>query len=256
MNYALLVKRIEECAVLNNAIQEMQKETGAMNLIVSDWKDVLMNHPVYKLHKDKKVKYTKGHPVAQEKAYVRHIKHYHEQFNIIVAGEFSLSQKKKVDGVSIVSRQCEPLTCIGQCMQEAPDWTLHDGGRFFVETCEPRLCDICMQLHARENIPLLEKNWCVRILRVFDGKKLQNDLTHRLQQSMFAMKNFMAIFHMQIYSRMTYGEDAYKIGGGISKMIVFQKSVFTSLDNFDLSNEKPLLSLEYPKIEEVIEEKK
>jgi hypothetical protein len=229
------------------AIRILEEYNRAVNLICPDWLNVLKEYPVYQKHVNRKAKYGKGKSCAKEKAYVRTI--IDGQFNVIVAGEFSLVRgTEDEDEYSIVARSCEPLREIGLVMQDNPEWKLHDGGRYFVKTCEPRYCYFCKEEHKNRDIQLPRKNnWCVQSVRVFDGKFLFQECTTPLRDSLLEMKSFFAVFYMQISSRTTFGDNSYKIGGLIKEMIVFQENVLVPRQ---LENMQSQPAIEYKITEE------
>lgn len=247
MQYNAFIEQILKCDPLKEVIRSLQDRTGAMNLIVPNWREVLTKSPVYQRHREKSVQYTRGRPMAGSPVTVRTIIAPENQYNVVIAGVWSLSQLENMD-YSVVCRQCDPLRQIGLSMQEGPHQNLHDGGRFFVNVCDPKYCHHCLAAHERYKMPLASKNWCVLSTRTFDGKNLKNEFTKSLQESMKRIGTFMAIFHMRVLSRTTY-EGGYKIGGQIKEMIVFQQSSLMQVEqlNFDEERLLPYVpSIEYP----------
>lgn len=253
MDYSTLVKCIFNNDILSKAVEDLANRTKILNLITSEWKHILENSDVYKTHLNGKAKYSKGHSVAKEKAFNRRLKYKNEMYTIIIAGEWSLT-KTKEDEYSVISRDCEPLQLIASSMREKTDNILHDGGRFFIRHCNPNLCSDCRSVHKKYEIPLTSQNWCVKSLRIFDGKHITMTFAHILQQSLPKMGSFMGIFRMQIQSRTTFGDDCYKIGGVIDEMIIFQHSILLPAGIICLESTESLPCVEYPN-EELIEYK-
>lgn len=249
MDYDALIRQVQQCTLLNNKIDEIYNHTKALNLIDLNWEEHLTNNPIYKRHLEKKVKYSKGHAVANEKAHVRNIINNNDQYNILVFGQFSLS--KNENDYSIVARNCPPLTKIGLSMQEHSELKLHDGGRFFVKVCDPRMCYHCYKYHTSYSIPFAYRNWCILNCQIFDGQKIYESFTQDIQQCMLTIKNFLAVFHMRIFARTTFGE-SYKISGEIYKVIIFQESALIPPMTLELKLEM-LPKIEYPDNKEDVE---
>ena len=255
MNYLPLVNTILSHKIISEAIEELYSRVESLNLITAEWKETLENSEIYQKHCNGKVKYSKGYLVANEKAYNKKLKNSNDHYNIIVVGEWSL-KKSKNNEYSVVARMCEPLRLIGLSMRENTDSILHDGGRFFIRECSVSFCDECQTKHAEFKVPLLSKNWCVKSLRIFNGKSIQHTFTKVLQQNLLKTGSFMGIFRMRIHSRTTYGDNCYKIGGIIEELIVFQHSILLpTILNLEKTNIS--LSLEYAvEVEEEDEENK
>lgn len=239
MNYSSLVNNILSKKVLSEALNNLQSRVESLNLITPEWKTVLENSKMYQTHSNGKAKYHKGHLVCNEKAYTRCLKNPNDYYNIIIAGEWTL-QKSEDNEFSIVSRTCEPLHLIANSMRENLDSNLHDGGRFFIRECNIPFCDDCKKYHEKFKVPFVNKNWCVKSLRIFNGTTILYSFTHIIQQMLTKMGSFMGIFRMLITSRTTYGDNYYKIGGIIEELIVFQHTVLLPFDlNLEASNMLP-----------------
>ena len=229
MDYISLVNSILAKEVLLEAVNSLSSRVESLNLVTPEWKTILENSKVYETHSNRKAKYLKGRLVAKEKAYNKRLKNPNDFYNIIVAGEWSLSKSEDND-YSIVSRSCEPLQFIANSMKETSDSNLHDGGRFFIRECTVQFCDDCKQNHEKFQVPFVTKNWCVKSLRIFNGNNIMHSFAYVLQKMLSKMGSFFGILRMQITSRTTFGDDCYKIGGTIEELIVFQHTVLLPFD--------------------------
>lgn len=242
MNYCALVQNILGCSVLREAVEQMNRKTLALNLIDTDWETALNESPVHQKHKSRSVKYSKGRKCVEDQAEVRHVISPKEVYNVVVAGTFIGNED---DSFSV--RQCEPLTEIGKAMAENSVQKLHDGARLYVQECNPTLCHTCVKSHERFKVPFSRINWCVLRTRVFNGETISNAFKCHLTP-MLVKKGFMAIIHAQIFSRTTFGDDMYKLGGRIKDLIVFQESALESHEaiNFGYVESQRAPSIEYP----------
>lgn len=254
MDYSTIVQTISKLPILRQGIEQMVNRTFAVNLVVDNWKNVLEKYEVHKAHLQRNVRYSKGHACVEDKAHVRNIISPKHCYNVIVAGYFSISVLEMRE-ISFIVRQCEPLTEIGNAMKDGNCQNLHDGARLFVEECNPAMCSACIKSHRDYNVPLCRRNWCVLKTRVFNGETINNIFKHHLEQTLTKGTVFMAVMCVQIYSRTTFGNDAYKISGKVKDMIVFQESVLSPREDLDfgLLIKTPLPSVEYI-LEDAVEE--
>lgn len=262
MEYDALVQNIYSCKLLKKALDEMVNRTRALNLVAPDWKTKLDSHPAHTLHLENRVKYSKGRACSDNKAYVRNVALAQEQYNIIVTGVFAIDANKKnnndveeVLDYSFITRKSEPLNCIATAMKETPLQSLHDGARFFVESCEPKFCYRCRDSYNDFKIPIPERNWCVLSTRVFDGHQIANEFKSTLIPSLLKVGKTLAIFNTQIYTRTTFGDNVYKIGGKIKEMILFSESAINTREelNFAMKPNTNQPAIEYPEeVEEAI----
>lgn len=246
MDYSVLVTHILGNEVLSNAVQDMEQRRHALNLVSSEWKSRLENTHAYQTHSNGKATYYTGRPCKGEKAYIRTLKFANEMYPVMLAGEWYLT-KNETDDFSIVSRECEPLRLIGMSMRSNSDSQLHDGGRFFVKTCDPILCHDCADAHVKYKIQIADKNWCVKSLRIFDGNSLKNEFTLSLQEHLMKYGGkFMGILYVIIDRRTTYGTNNYKIGGTIYELIVFQNSILLPSAPLNFAPSFNVPSIEFP----------
>lgn len=245
MDYSVLVANIISNDVLSKAVLELQERTKALNLITPEWKSLLENTPAYRVHTTGKATYFTGRPCKSEKAYLKPLKYKNEMYSVIVAGEWYLSKMENGE-FSIVCRECEPLRYIALSMKVNDESQLHDGGRFFIRICKPSFCHTCAESHINHKVPILEKNWCVKSLRVFNGNGIKNEFTKNLQETLLTLGKFMGIMHMIIDRRTTYGSNNYKIGGIIEELIVFQNSVLLPSVSLYFGPTFDVPSIEFP----------
>ncbi|GFV82881.1 uncharacterized protein TNCV_1178961 [Trichonephila clavipes] len=231
MEYSQLITNTLAVNVLKKAIHDMASESGMLNLVDPDWRKRLQDYPVHRLHVDKQVSFSKGHACHVDKAYVKNIANPLNSYKIIVLAHMSCDRTKSQDpdgligDLNFIVKECTPLTVIGEAMRETMQQKLHDAARLFKETCSPVLCNTCRTAHQRHHIPCdVHRNWCVMTTRMFDGENLTNAFKKQLEPILEGIGSFLAICQVQIYSRTTFGEDKYKIGGKIKNIIIFQES--------------------------------
>lgn len=245
LEYNVLIESILRIPALNEEIKNMEKHTCALNLVTPSWREKLEFSSEYQIHKKRKVKYSKGHHCGgEQQAYIRRIISRDHVFNVIVAGEFNF-QKSLKNEISIISNICEPLDLIGEAMKENDEEKLHTGGRFWVKMCHPLFCFYCTAHHKENNLPFVRKNWCVLNLKIFNGKEINHSSAAIVQPALMIQKDFMAIFHMKIFHRITFGDNSFKISGCIEDMILFQKA-FLNLENVAQIQYLPNFAIEYP----------
>lgn len=248
MDYPSLINCIQSNATLSKAVLELVSRTQFLNLVTLNWKDALEGSEVYQKHVSGKVEYTQGRAVANEKAYNRRIKDQNEWYSVIVAGEWALDRDENSDDYSIVSRFANahsPLHQITVSMRESERSSVHDGGRFFVRECNPHLCSDCRMVYSNLKMAPPRKNWCVKSIRIFDGKQISIWCTKRFQEVLVNM-TFMGVLKMVVQSRTTFGNNYYKIGGTIHEMILFQHSVLLPSISVYLEPSMNLPSIEFP----------
>ncbi|GFW05472.1 uncharacterized protein TNCV_1699601 [Trichonephila clavipes] len=231
MEYSQLIKKTLAVDVLKKAIHDMATGSGMLNLVDSEWENTLQTYPVHRLHMEKKVSFSKGHACHVDKAYVKNIANPLNSYKVIVVAHMSCDRTKSqhseglLGDLNFIAKECPPLTLIGEAMRETAQQKLHDSARLFKETCSPVLCNTCRTLHQKHHIPCdVHRNWCVKTTRMFDGENLTHAFKKQLEPILESIGTFLAICQLQIYSRTTFGEDKYKIGGKIKNIIIFQES--------------------------------
>ncbi|GFT75880.1 uncharacterized protein NPIL_18931 [Nephila pilipes] len=231
MEYSKLTDYTLACPILAQAIHSMASESGLLNLIDPDWETKLKEYSIYQRHMEKRVPFSKGKACRNDKAYVKNITIPALSYKIIVLASMTCSRVKPdepgepLGDLHFVTRECPPLTRIGEAMQETLAQKLHDGARLFMEYCNPALCSACMTAHQQHHMPCdVHRNWCVMKTRMFDGQKMTNAFKKQLEPILDGIGSFLAICQLQIFSRTIFGEDKYKIGGKIKNIIVFQES--------------------------------
>ncbi|GFQ85489.1 uncharacterized protein TNCT_352571 [Trichonephila clavata] len=231
MEYSQLIHNTLNVPVLKKAIDDMATESGMLNLVNPDWEKKLDDYPVHQMHVEKQVSFSKGHACHVDKAYVKNIANPFNSYKVMVMALMSCDRTKSQDSegfqgdLNFIVKECPPLTLIGHAMRETSQQKLHDAARLFKETCSPLLCNTCRTAHQKYHMPCdVHRNWCVMTTRVFDGENLTNAFKKQLEPILESIGTFLAICQVQIYSRTTFGEDKYKIGGKIKNIIIFQES--------------------------------
>lgn len=258
MDYLSLIHSIQSNETLSKAVQELVERSRAMNLVALNWRDVLEGSEVYQKHVTGKVEFLQGKLVAKEKAYNQRIKNPNECYSVIVAGEWALikDSDKDTHGYSIVSRNASadsPIHQITLSMRESERSSTHDGGRFFIRECNPHLCSDCRLVYTNLKIAPPKKNWCVKSIRIFDGRQISIWCTKRFQEALTNV-TFYGVLKLVVQSRTTYGVNCYKIGGAIHEMILFQHSVLLPSISVCLEMSEDLPCIEFPEEVEKREE--
>lgn len=251
MEYTALVRIIEQCKPLYAALQNVENKTGALNLVTEDWRTKLHQSEVYQQHITHKVKYGDEKVVAKGKAKNKYILNNSSQYNILVAGEWTLSknESEEKDAISFVCRECDPLAEIGKSMQESTDSIFHTGARIFIESCDPYFCFPCSSKFREFSIPFAKKQWCVTTTQVFDGSELRNEFCTLLQKSLSEMPSFHAILRIRVKSK-TQWANYYKIMGSTKEMIIFQPWSLVSMESLNFMAPEPTPQIEFPQEEE------
>lgn len=247
MEYNTLIKHTLESPVLSKAIQEIEDDSGYFNLIDPNWETKLKEYPAHQRHLSGQVEYNRGKTCGEEQsAYVRRIIYSKDKYKLIIVSYWTYDASKilKRGYSSFIARDCAPISEISKAMAEKGTRSLHDGARFFMTHCDPNICNTCVQAHTERNIPLdLESNWCVKRLRIFDGKHLKYIFKKPLEDMLKKMGLFLAICQVCIESRTTFQEGKLKVGGNIQQIIVFQETAIKSapLDFVSLTNYTPAI---------------
>ncbi|GBM54943.1 hypothetical protein AVEN_77843-1 [Araneus ventricosus] len=137
-------------------------------------------------------------------------------------------------------------------MSESPSHKLHDGANLFMEYFNLILCNFCLTEHTNRHVTYdLHQNWCVLKTRKFDSKKLTHDFKKVFEPVLDSIGSFLAIAELNIFSRTTFEDEKFKIGGKIKKLLLFQESAIQPRLNMMFSEELTLPSIEFPKEENV-----
>ncbi|GBN19730.1 hypothetical protein AVEN_261806-1 [Araneus ventricosus] len=262
MEYPNLIQYTLACPVLKKTIHEMAVGSGTLNLVHPDWESRLHEYSVHRRHLKKEVAFSKGRACRQDKAHVRNISIPSNAYKVIVLGKLSCSRSKsqELDGppgdIHFVARECPPLTRIAEAMKDSPSQKLHDGAILFMEHCDPALCNQCLTAHTQRRVPWdRRRNWCVLKTRKFNGMKLEHDFKTKLVPVLEGLGSFYAIAQLNIFSRTTFGEDTFKIGGKIKDLIVFQESaILPRVEEIVFSERSTIPSIEFPEEENGDEE--
>ena len=237
MDYDKYIENIGNIPVLLKATENLATYSGSANLVQKDWSSVLENLPVHQSHKLNKVQYSKGYSGLNGAYNVRSVTHSTNTYKVIVLGSFYLDKPKDLKKLgeavdshasndwSFKTRTCPPLQNIGLAMRENDEKILNDGARLFMESCTPAMCFHCQTYHKQFNVECdLNHNWCVTKLRIFNGETIYNTFKSQLINMLQNMGTFLAICQVNIYSRTSYGDDKFKVGGIIKNIIVFQEA--------------------------------
>lgn len=252
MEYPNLIEATLKCPVLANAVEEMAEDSGMLNLVRPDWESRLNEYPVHKRHLKKEVAFSRGRLCNQDKAYVKNIAVPRNSYKVIVLATLACARSKSdpenPGDLYFIARECPPLTRIAEAMSESPSHKLHDGANLFMEYCNLKLCNVCLTHHTKFQIPYdLHRNWCILNTRKFDGKELTHDFKKILEPFLERCGSCLAIVQLNIFSRTTFGDDKFKIGGQIKHLLVFQESAIRPRINLKFSEQLPLPSIEFPK---------
>lgn len=241
MNYDKLLEGIVNCSPLMNAVHDIVKRTGAMNLVTLNWREVLEESPVFKNHLKKEVKYSKTKECNN--VFVKNIYNMDNQFNIVVPGfwilDTSTSQptslvKTKTTVISDSLKCCksEPLEYIGAAMALSKTENLADNCRFYIKSCDPAGCKVCGD--SKKKTKKSHKNtWCVKFTKIYDGEKIKHTFRSTIVRT-FRQGQFMGILHVTIRRYLMYGDNNFKIGGDCNDMILFNDLFSDNIENLDI----------------------
>lgn len=260
MEYEKYIEHIHNIPVLLRETEKLVRVSGYHNLVQRDWRATLENLDVHQNHQQNKVQYSKGHSGSNGAYNVRSVTSTANSYKVIVLGTFCLDRfkdQKKLNEVadttasndwSFKTRNCPPLQLIGEAMRESDSKTLNDGARLFMESCTPAMCHHCQTQHKQFNVECESKNnWCVTKLRIFNGETIYNTFKSNLVTMLQNMGAFMAICQVNIYSRTSYGDDKFKVGGILKNIIVFQESaILPQQMNFVKEYNLGLPTIEFP----------
>ncbi|GFU24888.1 uncharacterized protein TNCV_339661 [Trichonephila clavipes] len=90
----------------------MVSESGMLNLVHPDWRKILQDYPVHRLHVDKQVSFSKGHACHVDKAYVKNIAKPLNSYKIIVVAHMSCNRTKPQDpdgllgDLNFIAKEC------------------------------------------------------------------------------------------------------------------------------------------------------
>lgn len=243
-DYEILINDILSTNILREEVQKLEKRTGALNLLTQSWQQKLEDSLQYQVQKEKKSKYSRARPCGKEqKANIQRIIPNEHIFNIIVAGEFNYHVSDK-NQISIVTNNSKPVDLIGEVMNRNDGKTLHTGARFFVKECHPLLCYFCSEYYMKKKLPIVQQNWCILNLKIFNGVEIIPSSSPLLQPILMSLKNFMAIFHMKIFNRLSFGNE-YKLSGNIEEMSIFTNPCL-NVQNYPQIEYQPNYTIEYP----------
>lgn len=264
MDYNKYIDHVQDVPILLKEAENLATHSGSSNLVQKDWLTTLENLPVHQNHKLHKVQYSKGYSGSNGAYNVRSVTSNANTYKVVVLGSFYLDKPKDLKKIneaceanvsndwSFKTRNCPPLQHIGQAMRESDGKTLNDGARLFMESCTPAMCFHCQTYHKQFNVEFdFNHNWCVTKLRIFNGKTIYNTFKSQLITMMQNMGTFLAICQVNIYSRTSYGDDKFKVGGVIKNIIVFQESAILPQQlhfNKELSLNSP--AIQFPNTEE------
>ncbi|GFS98109.1 uncharacterized protein TNCV_3849851 [Trichonephila clavipes] len=167
-----------------------------LNLVHPDWRKILQDYPVHRLHVDKQVSFSRGHACHVDKAYVKILLSLSiptKSLWWLTCRVIGPNLKIRMDFLEIIAKECPPLTMIGEAMRETVQQKLHDAARLFKETCSPVLCNTFKTAHQRHHIPCdVHRNWCVMTTRKFDGENLTNAFKKQLEPILEGIGTFFS----------------------------------------------------------------
>lgn len=195
---------------------DRQAEPGVINLIQSNWRDILYNNPVFQKHKDLKVKYYSPVGGHQQQHLKKHfISEREDKFQILVVGMFKVVKTENDDHVIFLD-DCKPIIEIGNVMcHDAKDGMLKNC-QFYMPACNG-LCPQCRS----HTIPT-DNKWCASETKVLTLDGLQ--IADRFYCASVFRGSSIAIVRLEIAMKYYFGSNA-KIGGNIKSIIFVQDSL-------------------------------
>lgn len=248
MNYNQCIQRIHNNPILSTHIRAMELSTDFLNLAVPDWECVLTNSDVYDKHAKRHVRYANGRQ-GEKKFCNQNVLDMDDYYNVIVAGYWHFAPlADHSETMTIVCRQCKPLSLIGESMSENDMYTFRSNSRFFIESCDQSICAACQS--CKSLLEYSTDNWCVQSTRIFDGQNVKNMLKCQILKAFSNKRVFNGILRLCVKSRCKYGDNCYKIGGVCKEMLLFPDSALNSSTEairLDLASSFNTPTIEYPK---------
>lgn len=226
--------------VLMTAAEKMStSEPGLLNLVRSDWRNVLENNPTFQTFKESasEAYYSpiENKSGEQQRVSVSNI------MNVLVMGKWILYVDPKKGYEILIASECEPLEELMRTMLSDVDKEKYkfSDASFFVETCNPIFCRWCRS--AREKLKLSphsdKREWCILKTRVYDGDKIKNVFKSSIENN-FRGQPFYGILNLQLNSRSfyqdKYGIECCRIGGTCKNMILFKETCLVVNPELDL----------------------
>lgn len=220
-SYNDLVSKILKQPVLKTAVEDMITSRTILNLVSLNWEETILNSNIYKKHLENVVTYSKNKS-SGKKFEVQLMTSMDYHYHVLVAGcwKFHTLKKNDTDIDSIVCNSCQPLSLIGKSMAEHNKEVFVDNSRFFFQGCDANVCSTCEDV---KKVSFKNNIWCVKNTKVFNGRRIRC-LLRREVLSAFGHSRMYGILRLKIYSRTTYGDNRYKIGGMCAEMILFNES--------------------------------
>lgn len=225
MNYNQTIQRIQNIPILSRHIQNMELTTNYLNLVVPEWESVLKATDVYDKHAKRSVRYANGRQ-GEKKFCNQNVLDMDDYYNVIVAGYWHFAPlTDQSETVTIVCRQCKPLSLIGESMSENNMHIFRSNSRFFIESCDGSICAACQSCSNKSlSLEYPTDNWCIQSTRIFDGQNVKNMLKCQILKVFSNGRVFNGILRLSVKSRCKFGDNCYKIGGVCKEMLIFPDS--------------------------------
>lgn len=233
MNYNDFVSKILNKPVLRTAVEDMNREHAALNLVSLNWEETILNSEIYKKHlEDEVVIYTEKKAPKNEFE-VHMMVNMDYNYHVIVAGcwKFHIVKKDGAEFDSIVCNSSQPLYLIGKSMAKNKKQEFIENSRFFFQSCDANVCSTCEEV---KKVSFQNNIWCVKNTKVFNGQSIRCLLRRDVLKA-FGHSRMYGILRVKISSRTIYGTNnsRYKIGGLCSEMILFNESALDPPINID-----------------------
>lgn len=223
--YMSLIGKVSEHSVLTEWIKKRTKnDPRIMNTIASDWKTMLLNHPIFQEYVNGTVDYLKYESKANKAINNFRVRDYSKNINILVLGSFRVSNENGSD----LNKQSKlklvesvPLQFIGDVMALNFKKSILHNPAFYFNGCKG-LCLKCRNYNVPD-----DNVWCIQEAIVYRGGHLQYALREYCA-SLFDTPS-KAILHLEIHMGCTFG-DKCKIGGTV-KTVIFIDEIFNEAND-------------------------
>lgn len=212
-----LVKKISEHSILQTWIdKKIKNDSRIINLITTDWINILKNNLIIQKYLDDNVDYIKYDSKNNKVISNYKILDHSNVLNLLVAGKFKLKSNEDNSEISkLVVAECKPLTCAAEIVCHKLKKSVLPNAAFFFQTCKG-LCVKCQDLKVSPN-----NLWCIKDIMVYN-KELKY-ATREYCESLYKIAT-TAIVHLELNTAYTFGEKC-KIGG-VVKNIIYIEDVY------------------------------
>ncbi|GFQ81311.1 uncharacterized protein TNCT_171301 [Trichonephila clavata] len=185
-----------------------------MNLIDTNWREILQNSTLYKKHENENLfgdgYNSVGTKIAITKQYIQDAENC---FDVLVVGYFKNTKEN-----TIKQSQCKPLEEIGKVLCKKSCLP----SNFFMESCHG-MCPSCRKFDA-----LRDNKWCLKDTKVFTPEGIKSASKDYIQ----AIFKTPSLAIVRVCINMKYNFSSFiKIGGRIKSIIFIKENLLRDSDD-------------------------